>query len=163
MQKTMLLLKHPTGQVRVKDQSQLNKCASYWHPKSYVYSITSHKGWAKCVLLNTKSSFPSLNWVEVTQVNSHWRRCTTIRYLWKIPLFPCIDVLRDGKVKGGHTSCSKVRQVSIVKLGNGGFAPVLYTTKGLQNAMGLTFISEVLCLHQPSWAVRNHFSTEALD
>lgn len=161
MQKNMLLFKHPTGQVRVKDQSQLNKCAFYWHPRSYVYSITCHKGWAKCISLNTKGPFPSLNWVSVTQVNSSWRKRTTIRYLWKILLFPCVDILRGGKVKGGHTSCSKTRQVSTVKLRNDGFAPVLYTTKGLQNAMGFTLTSEVLHLHQPSWVVRNHFSTEA--
>lgn len=162
MQKNMLFLKHPTGQVRVKDQSQLNKCAFYWHPKSNVYSITSHKAWAKFVLLNTKGPFPSLNWVRLTQVNSSWRKRTTIRYLWKILVSMCW-YLRGGKVKGGHTSCSETRQVSIAKLGNDDFAPVLYTTEGLQNATGFILIPEVLCLHQPSWILRNYFRTEAKD
>lgn len=156
MQKNMLFLKYPTGQVRVKDHSQLNKCAFYWHPKSNVYSITSHK--AKFVLLNTKGPFPSLNWIRLTHVNSNWRKRTTICYIWKI-LVPMCRYLRGGKVKGGHTSCSKKRQVSIAY----DFAPVLYTTEGLQNATGFLLISEVLCLHQPSWILKNYFSTEAKD
>lgn len=127
--------------------------------KRYVYSISNHKGWVKCVLLNTKSPFPSLTWVKVTQVNLHWRKCMIIHYLWKILLFPCVDILRGGKVKRGKSKTSPYCQIRECWF----CSSSLYTTEGLQNAMGLTLISKVLCLHQTSWVVRNHFSTEALD
>lgn len=150
----MLLLKHPTGQITVKDQT-IKQMNSLLAPKKlFVCSTTNHKGWAwNCTRPDTKRQTSTSDLNQITVASRNWWKQTIIPTLpWKSHLFRCFNTLRGGKPRGSHTSCPKQGKSLLSKQG---MKFSLQFLTELKNAMWFTSATTISGLHllQPSWAM----------